>query len=112
MAALVGAGSAPALATAGGAATGAVANYLLQFHLTFGARAAHRSAIPRYLVASIFSWFANLLCFSLLHGCGLGASVAQGLTSLLIACVNFPIYQRVVFHERTAAARALSSHSL
>lgn len=111
MALLMLVGSTPAIATAGGATAGAVANYLLQFHVTFRARADHRRALPRYLVAVGLSWVANLLCFTLFHtALGLGAATSQGLTSLLLAIASFLLYRRVVFHERTAVLRAATSH--
>lgn len=105
MALLVAFHIAPVVATAAGAALGAIANYLLQFHITFQARARHSRALPAYAAVVLVGWLANLLVFMGLHtGLGLASALAQGLTTLLVALLNFWFYTVVVFDEKPITA--------
>lgn len=95
----------PVVATAAGAALGAIANYLLQFHLTFQARARHRQTMPAYVAVVLVGWLANLFVFMGMHtGLGLASTFSQGLTTLLVALLNFWLYTAVVFHEKPITA--------
>lgn len=111
MATLIHFSIAASTATAVGAALGAIANYLLQFHYTFDGRARHQRAVPRYLVAIAVGWLANLAGFGLLHNfLAVDTALAQGVTSLLLAIASFFLYQRVVFHECTPVVSSAPSH--
>lgn len=102
MALLVVLGVNAAVATAAGAALGAASNYILQFHITFRARAQHSRAVPAYFAVVCVSWLANQLLFMGLHaGLALAVVPAQGLTTLLVAFLNFCLYTTVVFHEKS-----------
>lgn len=90
-----------AVASAAGAALGAVSNYVLQFHITFQARAQHGRAMPAYFAVVCVSWLTNLLVFMGLHaGFALAVTPAQGVTTFLVAVLNFWLYSTVVFHEK------------
>lgn len=105
MALLISLHTAPVVATAAGAAVGAIANYLLQFHITFQARVRHKQAIPAYVAVVLMGWLANLLAFMGFHtGLGLATPSAQGLTTFLVALLNFCLYTAVVFHEKPITA--------
>lgn len=107
MAALIAAGSDARLATALGALAGAALNYPLQHRHTFSSTRAHGSALPRYLAACAVGWLANLLLFALLHGpVALAAPIAQALTTVAVAALNYLLYARMVFHEPAPAQAA------
>ena len=106
MALLIQQGIAPVTATAVGALTGALVNYVMQFHFTFGAKAQHQTAIPSYIVAVIISWVANLLIFRfLLLELEGNAVIAQLLTTGIVMLLNMFWYKRFVFNERIASPR-------
>src|SRR5699024_5113999 len=86
MSILITLGADAVVATAVGAALGAVSNYLLQFHRTFQARAQHSRAMPRYFAVVCVGWLVNQLVFMGLHeGLALAVTPAQVLTTLLVA---------------------------
>lgn len=88
-------------ATALGALTGALLNYLLQFHFTFRSTQAHSDAIPRYLLITSLNWCVNNALFAGLRGfTPLGVPVAQLITTLFVMVLNFIMYRRFVFNER------------
>lgn len=101
MAALIGAGLAPAVATAGGVVAGAATNYPLQQRWTFGARPG-LAALPGYLLTCGLGVLLNSTAFLLLHrGLALSVAPAQLVTTALVAVANYTLYKRCVFHERS-----------
>lgn len=95
-------GAAPLPATAAGAAIGSVFNYLLQRRWVFASTVAHRLALPAYVGTVAVGWGLNAAIFWMLaSGLDLNAATAQVCTSALVAVVNFMLYKKVVFHERT-----------
>ena len=92
----------PSLATAAGAAAGALVNYFLQYHLTFACQNHHRATIPPYVLVVVIAWFVNLICFHWLNTMLLlSAGISQFITSALVAGINFVLYKKVVFHGRS-----------
>lgn len=93
------------LATALGALAGALSNYFLQFHWTFRCEKSHRITGPLYLMVSLVSILANTGLFFLIYQMGaMSLLLAQVVTTALVACLNFILYQRVVFHERNTSS--------
>lgn len=102
MALLLVCGAPPLPATVAGAVIGSAFNYLLQRHWVFVATAAHRKALPAYAGTVALGWSLNAAGFWLLASFfHLDAPVAQVCTSALVAVVNFVLYKKVVFHERS-----------
>lgn len=96
------------LATALGALAGACANYLLQQRFTFRVRVEHLQTMPRYALVTLLGWLANLALFAVFHAwMGLGVTLAQLITSGLVALLNFALYKRVVFHDRIHSRLAI-----
>ncbi len=100
MATLMLAGLSALMATATGFLTGAVANYLLQRRLAFLNARDHRSAIPRYLLSCAIAWLTNIAIFDALHQIVMWPpAIAQPVTTLCVAALNYALYKRLVFHE-------------
>lgn len=85
-----------------GALVGSLLNYCLQFHWTFSGTGTHRKAIPAYAGTVVFGWCVNAGLFyfltSIAHA---GNGLAQVCTSGTVAVINFILYKRLVFNERT-----------
>lgn len=86
-----------------GALSGAVLNYMCQYHLVYRSTRTHRSAVVRYLLLISTNIALNSLIFQ-------GLSVLlptfqplllQALTSASLATLNLFAYQRIIFHERS-----------
>jgi len=104
MALLIAFGAGAGIATAVGAALGAIGNYFLQRHVTFLSRVDHRHAMPAFAATAGLAWVANLFIFNMLHAWfGLAILPAQGLTTLCVAFLTFTLYKKVVFHERATS---------
>tara|TARA_R110002074_G_scaffold71754_1_gene165704 strand:- start:4101 stop:4490 length:390 start_codon:yes stop_codon:yes gene_type:complete len=102
MAALIGVGLEPVLATASGSVSGAVLNYGLQRHLAFRNAGPHRVTLWRYVGSCFVAWFCNLVFFFLLNNVlALPVTLSQVVTTGLVAALNYIVYQRLVFHEQT-----------
>lgn len=102
MASLVWTGQQPVLATAVGAVAGSILNYLCQFHWTFAGRGRHARALPAYACIVMLGWMVNAgLFYALISVLQAGLATAQLLATLVVAAMNFVLYQRIVFHERT-----------
>jgi putative flippase GtrA len=102
MAALIGAGLEPTLATASGSVSGAALNYGLQRRLAFRNAGPHRVRLWRYIGSCFVAWLCNLVFFFLLNNVlGLPVPLSQIVTTALVAALNYIVYQRLVFHEQT-----------
>ncbi len=102
MAALIGAGLEPTLATASGSVSGAVLNYGLQRRLAFRNAGPHRATLWRYTGSFLVAWLCNLIFFFLLNNIlELSVTLSQVVTTGLVAALNYVVYQRLVFHEQT-----------
>jgi putative flippase GtrA len=102
MAALIGAGLEPTLATASGSVSGAALNYGLQRRLAFRNSGPHRVTLWRYIGSCFVAWLCNLAFFSLLNNVlTLSVPLSQAVTTALVAALNYIVYQRLVFHEQT-----------
>ncbi|WP_323751889.1 GtrA family protein [Marinobacter sp.] len=102
MAALIGVGLDPVLATASGSVSGAVLNYSLQRRLAFRNAGPHRVTLFRYISACLGAWVCNLGFFFLLSNLlALPVTLSQIVTTALVAALNYIVYQRLVFHEQT-----------
>lgn len=94
------AGMSALIATAIGFLVGAVANYLLQRRLAFLNASRHRSAVPRYLLSCAIAWLTNIAIFDALHQVAIWPpAIAQLVTTLCVAALNYALYKRLVFHE-------------
>jgi putative flippase GtrA len=101
MAALIGAGLEPTLATASGSVSGAALNYGLQRRLAFHNAGPHRVTLWRYIGSCFVAWLFNLAFFSLLNNVlTLSVPLSQIVTTALVAAMNYIVYQRLVFHEQ------------
>lgn len=91
--------SVPAVsANAVGALVGALTNYFLQFYVTFQSRSSHGRSSITYALGCALSWLANTALFALLYTqLQMPILIAQVVTTLIIACANFIIYDRWVF---------------
>lgn len=99
-------GCPPVAASALGACSGAVANYWLQYHVTFRSGAAHRETVPGFLVVSALSLVMNSTLFYALHTLAQWSPpVSQVITSSLVAFANFFIFRTRVFHDRCQSPR-------
>lgn len=89
------------LASSIGAFAGAIVNYVLQYFFTFKTERKHKQALLTYIPAVVFSWSLNLALFYILYG-GLFPEpmMAQVVTTVLVAIVNFLIYKKVVFRAK------------
>ncbi|NYT84819.1 GtrA family protein [Pollutimonas harenae] len=100
---LVWMGFQPVIATTAGALAGSFLNYLLQFYGPFKGNGTHGAAIPAYVLTVILGWCINAgLLHSLIHFAHIGLGLAQLCTTATVAAMNFTLYQRMVFHERTS----------
>lgn len=91
------------IATSLGALAGAVMNYLLLYRWTFSTRKPHGKTITAYTLSALLSNAVNSGTFHLLVvGLCAGVVAAQTASTAFVATMNFIIYKRVVFHERTA----------
>jgi len=100
MAVLVGAGLAPALATASGSLSGAALNYGLQRRLAFRHAGPHSLTLWRYVVSCIAAWLCNLVLFFFLNSVlAWSVIVSQLITTGLVAALNYIVYERLVFYE-------------
>lgn len=89
------------VANAIGAFIGAVANYFLQYHITFRCQTNHLRTSASYLTSSVISWFANSTLFYLLiHNAELSVLPSQIITAAVITALNFTLYHYLVFHEQ------------
>ncbi|HZF31890.1 MAG TPA: GtrA family protein [Gammaproteobacteria bacterium] len=80
----------PVAASALGWSLGAVANYTLNYHLTFRSRLAHRHIVPRFaLIAAIGLLLNTLLMAVEVNWLGLHYLVAQFVTTGALLCWNF-----------------------
>ncbi|CAG9255589.1 GtrA domain-containing protein [Paraburkholderia unamae] len=88
---LVTTGSAPApIASTVGAIAGAIVNYLLNFHLTFGSHGRHRAAAPKFFATSVLGMALNYLLMSAqTEVLGLHYLIAQFMSTALVLCVTF-----------------------
>jgi putative flippase GtrA len=97
MAMLFNMGAHASTATAAGGAMGGLANLLLQREFTFHSSAHRRELVPFYVVAVLVGWMANILVFSVLHGgARLPVPLAQCITSLFVAFLNFWLFKRIL----------------
>lgn len=102
MAALIGVGIQPILATASGSVSGAALNYGLQRRLAFRNAGPHRFTLWRYISSCLFAWLCNLVLFFLFNNLlVLPVTLSQVVTTGLVAALNYIVYQRLVFHEQT-----------
>ncbi|MGG4775343.1 GtrA family protein [Paenalcaligenes sp. Me52] len=86
-----------------GAISGAVLNYMCQYHLVYRSTRAHRSAVLRYLLLVCTNIALNSLIFQGLTVLlpTLQPLLLQALTSASLATLNLFAYQRIIFHERS-----------
>jgi len=98
---LIIAGISSVVANAIGAFIGAVANYFLQYHITFRCQTNHLLTGASYLTSGVVSWLANSTFFYLLiHNAGLSVLPSQIITTAVITALNFTLYHYLVFHEQ------------
>jgi len=102
MALLVLAGLSALAATALGSIFGAVTNYFFQRRLAFPGAGSHQKTVWRYVLSCLFAWVTNFVVFSFLQqGLLLSVTISQLATTAVLALLNFTVYQRLVFHEKT-----------
>jgi putative flippase GtrA len=80
----------PVTASALGWSLGAVANYTLNYHLTFRSRLAHRQIVPRFALIAATGLLLNTLLMAVeVDWLGMHYLVAQFLTTGALLCWNF-----------------------
>ena len=90
------------LASSLGAFVGAVVNYFLQYFFTFKTKRLHKQALLAYIPAVSISWLLNLGLFYSLYGSLFSEPLmAQVVTTSIIMLVNFLLYKKVVFREKS-----------
>ena len=83
-----------------GFASGAVVNYLLNYHITFRARANHRRSATRFAALAGTSLVLNTLLMALaVHVLRVQFLVAQVLTTGVVLCWNFVASRWWAFKE-------------
>ena len=99
---LVMAGVLPVVATIIGSLIGAIVNYFLQFYWSFSGRAQHGKSVPAYLFTVVLGGLLNAGLFHLMTAyLALNMVLAQLLATVVVAVMNFIIYKRIVFYERS-----------
>jgi putative flippase GtrA len=97
----------PVPASALGWTFGAVANYLLNYHLTFRSRLAHRHAAPRFAtIAAIGLLLNTLLMWVQVDLLSFHYLIAQTLATGAILCFNFVLSRLWAFNESPRGAGA------
>lgn len=96
---VAGAGVAPGPAAAAGACVGAIVNYWLNYHFTFGATGKHRSTMPRFFAMAALGVVLNGLIVSQLSAAGLHFLLAQAIATCLILVLNFLISKKWIFQK-------------
>ena len=99
MAALIGLGAMPPMATAVGAGMGLLANYLAQHRYTFRSRQSHQTAFPRYVSAAATGWLVNLVAFVAMQRAGAALIAAQLAATAIATAINFFLARRFVFDD-------------
>lgn len=86
-----------------GAISGAILNYLCQYHAVYRSTLPHRTAAVRYLLLVCTNIALNSLLYKgLATGLPtLSPLLLQALTSASLATINLFAYQRIIFHERS-----------
>lgn len=88
----------PVRASALGAGCGALVSYVLNYHVTFCATAAHQRVLPRFFVMVTIGFALNfLLMLAFVDMLGLHYLLAQVVTTLLVLAVNYAISVQWVF---------------
>jgi len=81
---------APVPASLAGYLLGAVANYWLNYHLTFRAKAPHRRAAPRFLAVAGLGFLLNAAIMdTLVNSVGLHYLASQAVATALILVMNY-----------------------
>ncbi|MFS1526189.1 GtrA family protein [Microbulbifer sp. 2304DJ12-6] len=102
MALFVGLTSLPVFSTLIGSASGAIVNYWLQHRLAFPGAEMYARTFFRYLASCAFAWIVNVSVFFVLtRDVHFPIIIAQVVTTALVAGLNFIVYKRLVFHEKT-----------
>lgn len=92
----------PTRATLIGSIVGAALNYLLQRQLAFRNAGPHSRTLLRYVSSCLFAWLCNVIIFYWLNSVwNMPVSLSQIVTTGLVASLNFVVYQRIVFHDKT-----------
>lgn len=88
----------PVHASALGAGCGALVNYVLNYHVTFCATAAHQRVLPRFFVMVAIGFALNyLFMIAFVDMLEFHYLLAQVLTTLLVLAVNYAISAQWVF---------------
>lgn len=87
------------LATTLGFATGAVVNYLLNYHLLFTTGLAHGPTFARFLTVAVFGAGVNAAVFGALLGLGLHYLVAQLVATAAVVVLTFVANKRWTFRD-------------
>ena len=91
----------PVVASTCGAVFGALVSYVLNYHVTFCATAAHRVVLARFLGMVVLGLALNMLCMhALVDVLNTYYMAAQVLTTLLVLVSNYLISAKWVFMER------------
>jgi putative flippase GtrA len=72
-----------------GASAGALFNYLLNFHITFASRRAHRDAAPRFLAVALFGALINGVIVLLGASFGVHYVVSQIAATALVLLIGY-----------------------
>lgn len=110
----VSAGVDPVVASGFGWAFGAVANYLLNYHLTFRSRLAHRRSMPRFALVSGTGLLLNTLLMIVgIDWLALHYLVAQVIATGTTLCWNFALSRIWAFKAspRDASPRELATET-
>lgn len=93
-------GLGPVSASAIGCTVGAAVNYVLNYHVTFRSRLAHRQSVPRFALIAAASLLLNTLLMAVgVDRLGLHYLVAQIFATGVVLCCNFALSRIWAFNE-------------
>ena len=95
----------PILGTSTGALAGALVNYVLNHHYTFGGGASHARALPRFMLMAAVGLGLNATIVGMLTHFGIHYLVAQVLATGIVLVVNYLVSKLWIFHSKKTPIR-------
>ena len=97
-------GLGPVTASAIGCTVGAIVNYALNYHVTFGSRSTHRYSVPRFALIAATLLLLNTLLMAIGVRLGLHYLIAQIFATGVVLFCNFLMSRIWAFSERPRGA--------
>ncbi len=97
-------GLGPVSASAIGCTVGAIVNYALNYHVTFGSRSTHRYSVPRFALIAATSLLLNTGLMAIGVRLGLHYLIAQIVATSVVLCCNFLMSRIWAFSDRPRRA--------